>query len=374
MPIYIGKTKSPESVEKVTGADNTWMLKKTAEFMKLNADNTKQISQELDPAEYLNNPGFVQGTDPGTYINKKKDFIEKTAGDTNFLPPTTMASTMWETYMQATKQKELAGGIALEARTRVNARHQEVTLGVRMMNDTLAEYPTREKFNEMMENVESYVSTIDTEPGAEQYLPEGTANYMANRAKADLSNTYLKNAAKEDPSGVLDDIYNNTSYWKAQGLSEGDLISHAIQAREKATSLAVKDTSAIISMLKDNFQKIIDNGGDLSVSSLGSMNPDDFTRDEFVMKLGLLLPWYQRNLQDGATRTKDYESQLTMTVEQDGITYLVPTIRWNEDGTQMTEITEENAFDYAMEQGDALVVKDNAQGTRISNYMSRTLK
>jgi len=375
MSIIIKGLKTAGQVaSKATGADNTWMLKKSAEFMKLNSDNTAQISQELDPAEYLNNPGFVSGKDPDTYVNKKKDFIEETLSHGQFLPPTTAAKTMWETYMHATKRKELAGGIAIEARTRVNARHQEINTGVELMINTLAEDPTREKFNHMIENVDLYVGTIDTEPGAEQYLAPGATNYLARTAKKNLANTYLSEYSKTNPEIVLDDIHNNTPYWKSLGLSEGDLILQHTEAVKNYKTLAEKDVLTIISMLRDNFDQILNNGGNITVTQLANFTPGDFTQDEFVMKLGMLLPWYQRNLQDGATRTKDNESQLTATYEDNGIWYLVPTIRWNDDGTQMMELNRDNEFDYAIDQGDALVVKDNAQGIRISNYMSRTLE
>ena len=273
--------------------------------------------------------------------------------------------------MQATKQKELFGGIAIEARTRVNARHQEVTKSVRMMNETLSQYPTREKFNEMIENVDLHIGTIDTEPGAEQHLPPGTANYMASEARKNLANTYLSGQAKEDPIGVMDDLHDNKQYWKSLGLSEGDLVGQYANAIEEYRVLAEKDTLSIISMLKDNFEKIQNNGGSLSVTQLARMQPDDFTKDEFVMKLGMLLPWFENNMKPNAPRTKNNESQRTETSERDGMTYLYPTIRFNEDGTQMEM---EDAFQYALDQGDALVVKDNAQGTRISRYMSRVLK
>jgi len=281
---------------------------------------------------------------------------------------------MWETYMHATKRKELAGGIAIEARTRVNARHQEINTGVELMINTLAEDPTREKFNHMIENVDLYVGTIDTEPGAEQYLAPGATNYLARTAKKNLANTYLSEYSKTNPEIVLDDIHNNTPYWKSLGLSEGDLILQHTEAVKNYKTLAEKDVLTIISMLRDNFDQILNNGGNITVTQLANFTPGDFTQDEFVMKLGMLLPWYQRNLQDGATRTKDNESQLTATYEDNGIWYLVPTIRWNDDGTQMMELNRDNEFDYAIDQGDALVVKDNAQGIRISNYMSRTLE
>tara|TARA_X000001382_G_C3171139_1_gene179526 strand:- start:458 stop:1573 length:1116 start_codon:yes stop_codon:yes gene_type:complete len=371
MTIYVGKSKSKEVVESNTGADNTWMLKKSAELMKLNEENTTKLMGMLDPSLYLNNPGFVSGKDPDTYVNQKKDFLNKALSSTAFIPPSANAAEMWQGYTSQFTNKEISAGIGVEASTRVNARHQEVTSGVRMMVDTLTEYPTKNNFNDMIENVHSYIDTIDLEPGAEQYLPAGTSTHMAREAKKNISNTYLKYAADQDPIGVIDDIYDNQSYWKGLGLSDGDLIGHVINAQEKYKAIAVEDTKAIISMLKDNFQKIIDNGGDLSVSDLGKMNPGDFTHDEFVMKLGMLLPWFENGMKPNAPRTKDNESQRTATSEMNGITYLYPTIRFNIDGSQM-EL--EDPFQYALDQGDALVVKDNEQGTRISKYMSRVLK
>ena len=51
--------------------------------------------------------------------------------------------------------------------------------------------------------------------------------------------------------------------------------------------------------------------------------------------------------------------------------YLFPTIRWN--GADFSYLDSQEALDIAIENGDAIPVKDVQQGNRISKHMSRLL-
>ena len=359
MIILQGKKQEVQNSEP-TGADNAWMLAKTTEFKKLD----QVLMSELNPEEYLNNPGFNEGTDPNTFVNKKKNFLEQTLGSDLFTAPTAAAKSMWDNFKNVTTSKSISAGIGIEATT----RHQEVTKSLRNMVDNLAQYPTKENLQESLLNLDTYAGSLELDS---QYLPPGTTSQMVSESRQNLANTYLSSYLKEDPVGVMDDLHDNKQFWKSLGLSEGDLVGHYDSAIKQYKVLAEKDTLSIISMLRDNFEKIQNNGGSISVTELAKMKPNDFTQDQFIMKLGMLLPWFENNMKPNAPRTKNNESQRTATSERDGITYLYPTIRFNENGSQ---IELEDPFQYALDQGDALVVKDNAQGTRISRYMSRVLK
>ena len=78
--------------------------------------------------------------------------------------------------------------------------------------------------------------------------------------------------------------------------------------------------------------------------------------------------WFQRASDKSTPTTKANQTIFTSSFEQDGVIYLVPTIRMNDEGKLFQP---ENPLQYALDKGDFLTgFKTEDEATKFSNMIS----
>jgi len=351
----------------------SWVFEKINQLKKVSNTHSVDLINAIDSKQYVENPGFVSGEDPGTYTNQKRDYISQTLQSPEFTPPNEIAAQLWNQETSKFTASEINSAINIEARTRINGRVNQVRSGINSMVDNINENPYPGNLFNSLEHLEGLIGTIDQQqqkdyPG---YLPENMTKNMVIDSKRKIANAYISGNKKIDPLSTMNDIMEKSSFYKSLGLSDKDLTLHYQEAAKTYQQMAIKDVKTIIAILKDDLDKIQMNGGSLDSSSLAKLSVDDYSHDDFILKLAMIAPWFGDNLASGR-RTHQGESQLTAVEEVDGMTYIFPTIRWN--GINYTTYEDSfEALNVALDNGDAIPVKDIQQGNRISKHMSRLL-
>ena len=78
--------------------------------------------------------------------------------------------------------------------------------------------------------------------------------------------------------------------------------------------------------------------------------------------------WFQRASDKSTPTTESNQTVFTSSFEQDGVIYLVPTIRMNDEGKLFQP---ENPLQYALDKGDFLTgFKTEDEATKFSNMIS----
>jgi len=78
--------------------------------------------------------------------------------------------------------------------------------------------------------------------------------------------------------------------------------------------------------------------------------------------------WFQRASDKNTPTTESNQTVFTSSFEQDGVIYLVPTIRMNDEGKLFQP---ENPLQYALDKGDFLTgFKTEDEATKFSNMIS----
>jgi hypothetical protein len=78
--------------------------------------------------------------------------------------------------------------------------------------------------------------------------------------------------------------------------------------------------------------------------------------------------WFQRASDKSTPTTESNQTVFTSSFEQDGVIYLVPTIRMNDEGKLFQP---ENPLQYALDKGDFLTgFKTEEEATKFSNMIS----
>jgi len=78
--------------------------------------------------------------------------------------------------------------------------------------------------------------------------------------------------------------------------------------------------------------------------------------------------WFQRASDKNTPTTESNQTVFTSSFEQDGVIYLVPTIRMNDEGKLFQP---ENPLQYALDKGDFLTgFKTEEEATKFSNMIS----
>ena len=375
MPIVPTTTGSQVQASNPLEVDSakSWVFEK---INKLKADSNRHsvdLINQIDSRQYVETPSFVSGEDPGTYTNQKRDYITQTLSQPEYAPPNKTAEDLWNQETSKFTSNEVNSAINIEARTRINGRVSQVRSGLSMMVQNVQDNPYPGNLFDSLENLQSYIGTIDQQqqkdyPG---YLPENMTTNMVSDTKLKLGNAYLRGNIANDPLSTMNDIMEKSSFYKGLGLTDKELNLHYKEAAQKYQQVAIKDIKTIINILKDDLDKIHMNGGSLDTSSLARIKPDHYSHDDFILKLAMVAPWFGDNLASNRT-TPSGESQLTAVEEVDGMTYLFPTIRWN--GADYTKYEDPfEALNVALDNGDAIPVKNIKQGNRISKHMSRLL-
>ena len=373
MPIVPTTTNTQPAADPLElDSAKTWVLEKLNMLKSENNRHSVDLINNIDSRQYVENSGFISGKDPGTYTNQKRDYITTLLAQPQYTPPNKTAQDLWNQETNKFTSNEINSAINIEARTRINGRVKQVRNGLSMMVENVQDNPYPGNLFDALDNLESYVGTIDQQqqkdyPG---YLPQDMTKNMVSETKINLANAYLKGNTLNDPLSTMNDIREKTSFYKNLGLNDEQLNIHYQEAAKNYQKVAIKDIQTIMSILKDDMDKIHMNGGSIDSSTLARIKPESYSHDDFIIKLAMIAPWFGDNLASNR-RTPSGESQLTAVEERDGMFYLFPTIRWN--GADFSYLDSQEALDIAIENGDAIPVKDVQQGNRISKHMSRLL-
>ena len=277
MPIVPTTTNTQPAADPLElDSAKTWVLEKLNMLKSENNRHSVDLINNIDSRQYVENSGFISGKDPGTYTNQKRDYITTLLAQPQYTPPNKTAQDLWNQETNKFTSNEINSAINIEARTRINGRVKQVRNGLSMMVENVQDNPYPGNLFDALDNLESYVGTIDQQqqkdyPG---YLPQDMTKNMVSETKINLANAYLKGNTLNDPLSTMNDIREKASFYKNLGLNDEQLNIHYQEAAKNYQKVAIKDIQTIISILKDDMDKIHMNGGSIDSSTLARIKPE----------------------------------------------------------------------------------------------------
>ncbi len=331
----------------------TWVFNNSAKFEQSELDFERQLNTSIDPVEYARDPRNSDRDNPGSYTNQIKDFIDDSLQE--YTPPNKTAEDLWSAYTNKYKEESLTKAIVAESAINMNGRKTILTNTINDYSKVIEENPNA---YEIKQN-----QTMFALEGTNQYISTNTKFELQEKATKDYRIAYMKGTAKQSPMKLMDEIlsgaHNSVPKEQEQKLYMTAFNNYVVQSRKNIKELDdfVSNELAKIHMGEE--------------SSIETLTMEDYYTDDLVMQMAALTSWFNKNMTDKSRRTAMNESQRTESVMFEGTAYLYPTIRWDANGNEIQGI--DDYFFYALKQGDALAIKDEQQGTRISKKMSRML-
>ena len=342
---------SPIEVEEA----KAWVFNQSTKFENEVIEFEKNLNASIDPVDYARNPLNSEKDNPESYTNLIKDHLDTTLQKEDYQPPNKAAEDLWSAYSNQFKVDTLTQSIVAESAINMNGRKQILT---NTINDNAKLIEEKPEMYELKKTQTQFAFE-----GAKQYMSTNTKFELMDKAEKDYHRAYMKGSEKTSPMKLMEEILSG----KHNKMDKAEVKEHYFRAFSNYKKQAQKDITELNTFI-ENQMALVRMG---EADNLESLTMEDYYADELVMKLGALTPWFSKNMTDRSRRTKMNESQRTESVEYEGTAYLYPTIRWDDYGNEIVGITD--YFFYALKQGDALAIKDEAQGTRISKKMSRML-
>lgn len=352
VPTYTTNTEQASNFE-VEEAKN-WVFNNSAKFEQIETDFEKKLNSSIDPIEYARDPSNSDRDNPNTYTNQVKNFIDETLQDDQFTPPNKPAEDLWSAYTSKYKEQSLTQAIVAESAINMNGRKQILTNTINDYSKLIEEKP---EMYELKQN-----QTMFALEGSREYISTNNKFELEAKVKKDYHTAYMKGTSKTQPMKLMEEVLSG----KHNQMDSEEQKKHYKAAFSNYVVQSERNIKELNNFVNDEMARI--HSGEKS--SLENLTMEDYFTDELVMQLAATTPWFQKNMTDPTRRTSRGESQRTESAMYDGTVYLYPTIRW--DGSnQITDI--EDYFLYALDQGDALAVKDEKQAISISKKMSRLL-
>lgn len=306
----------------------TWVFGKSAELSSMNDEHSNQMMGQISASNYMNDLSYMDGSNPNTYTNQKKNYIDQLLADERFTPPNPLAQELWGQYTQAFKQDQVNKAIAVELQPRIQARINHISKGVEMHSDSIKNNP--ELYNEKMEEFNLVMGDNNS------IIPPQQANTLRQHTKEIYKSSYMQGMVKLDPKALMMEItsgkHNDLDNKMVDKFYQGALSNYILSSK--------RDIETIAELVNVELETILENGGDLGSTRLASSDISAISSDEMLLKLTVQSDWY---------------SDVSLE-EVDGKCYL---------------INNNTSLDKALNKQDAVPLKNVAQGKRILKQLKR---
>tara|TARA_R100000234_G_scaffold36353_1_gene21621 strand:+ start:2225 stop:3220 length:996 start_codon:yes stop_codon:yes gene_type:complete len=310
-------------------AAKAWVFNKSAELNKKNEEHSSSILSQVNSDVYMNDLSYMDGTNPNTYTNLKKNYIDELLADSSYTPPNTLAQELWGQYTQVFKKDQINKAIAVEIGPRMEARINLVTKGVENNIEAIRQDPL---------SYDTKVAEFDMVMGDNNaFIPPAQANELRKTALTSYKNAYIDGMINLDPGFLIDEIVSG----KHDELSDQQLFNEYSAAMTSYRTMAKTDIDNIYRFLKEEEAFILNNNGQIDGSKLANIDLNDLSSDELLTKLCLTTPWFGKEIK----------------------------VESNDEGTYIFS----GKLSNALESGEAVPVKNLAQGKRISKHLSRLM-
>tara|TARA_R100000458_G_C8240581_1_gene219776 strand:- start:42 stop:1040 length:999 start_codon:yes stop_codon:yes gene_type:complete len=257
-----------------------WVFNKSAKLSEMNDEHTAKTMSQINSQNYMDDISYMDGTNPNTYTNQKKNYIEELLTDEIFTPPNESAQELWGEYIQTFKQDQINKAIGVELQPRINAKVQQITNGVNLHAKSIRNNPSL--YNQSLLEFHEVMGEDNN------FIPPSQTKELIDTTKQLYKTSYIQGMLAQDPKSLMMEI----TAGKHQDISEIQLNKYYLGALNNYRITASQDISAVGNMLYDEFRALLENGGDLQNSALATLDPKTLSSDEMMLKLTMQSDWF----------------------------------------------------------------------------------
>ena len=310
-------------------AAKAWVFNKSAELSIKNEEHSNAILSQVNSDAYMNDLSYMDGSNPNTYTNQKKNYIDELLADPSYTAPNPLAQELWGQYTEVFKQDQINKAIAVELQPRMEARINLVTKGIENNTAAIRQDPL---------SYDTKVSEFMLVMGEQnEFIPPAQAIDLKDSGLKSYKNAYIDGMIKLDPGALVQEIIQG----KHDELSEQQLFNHYSAGISAYRAKSKKDVETIVNLIKEEEINILEDGGEILNSQLQNINFNELASDEILLKVAATAPWFNDKLK----------------VESD------------KDGTYIFS----GSLSESLKNGNALPVKNINQGNRLIKHISRLI-
>ena len=192
-----GKTIKESPKAEIDSA-KAWVFNKSAELFEMNNKHTSEAMQQIDSQKYMDDISYMDGTNPETYTNQKKNYLEKILSDESFTPPNESAQELWGQYTQTFKQDQINEAISVELQPRISAKVKQITNGVNLHAEGIKNNP--DTYNQSLLEFNEVIGEDNN------FIPAAQLKELRTTALEVYKTAYIQGMTRLDPKSLMMEI------------------------------------------------------------------------------------------------------------------------------------------------------------------------